>query len=664
MANGRLWSARVAGALALCCISALAAACSSAAVRHPVAARIVGTMRGRVTVEGGWTLGAIDFLTVSEGYAVAENCVPGTTRCVGEVGATRDGGKTFSWQPLGRGAPQSVQFVNPQHGWALLGTDAAPQKLLATTDGGTRWQVVEVGQAFAGAPHFVTDAVGYAIAPGPGALGVMAPAGLLRSADGGRTWQPVATDGYYPADVDFLNAQQGYLTGWRCSKSGGPSGSCQGAILSTADGGQHWQVLQQIGQTETGNVGPFALDFLSPEIGFAALPNLQGNSMGGGLSALEGTTDGGRTWTPLQPAYWWGASIRAGWPSGPMFASPQLGWIALSPGAGPGAGGVLVTTDGGRSFHQFGAADYIAGSLDPVGSVAYAVVAPVPTGGWGSALAVIHPDGSVQQIYPSPMPSGGLSPAGGGALFGYGLPSDPAALLASRDGGRHWIVAGELPGRPDFVSFAGSQRGYAVIKNYPRGDQGYRTSDGGRTWRATGPVLSDVPIYARLFPGGVLVAVLQDGTVLRSTNTGRTWSAAGHMPHAIPWAVSFATPQTGLAYLGAGGSPALYETRDGGRRWRLLIRLPVTLRGEAPGQMLAIDADGFGLLRRYAWDGQYLITHDFGRTWQRLDLPQFGAAQALTVSGRSLALIATATNLYRSTDGGRSWRSIPSPFAR
>ena len=45
-------------------------------------------------------------------------------------------------------------------------------------------------------------------------------------------------------------------------------------------------------------------------------------------------------------------------------------------------------------------------------------------------------------------------------------------------------------------------------------------------------------------------------------------------------------------------------------------------------------------------------------------LPQLANAEALTVSGRNLALIATATGLYRSTDGGRTWRSAQSQFGR
>ena len=657
----RAWCKRLAPCVAAGCAALLASACSSAhtGAGRLVPARIVGEVHGRLATDRASDLVAVDFLTTSHGYAVAEDCAAGTNRCVAEIGATVDGGRTFSWRRLGAGAAQSVQFVDPEHGWVLIGTYDEPQRLLGTADGGRTWRVVQRGQAFMGAPTFVSDAVGYAIAPGKGAPGPMDPTALLRSEDGGRTWRQTATDGYSPADADFLTPELGYVTGWRCSSAGGPYGSCQGAILSTSDGGGHWQQVQRIGTTETGNVGTFAVDFLSPETGFAALPNLAGNTMGGGLSALEGTTDGGRTWRPLQPAYQWGASIRAGWPSAPRFVDARLGWIALSPGAGPGAGGVLVTADGGRTFHQYGAADYVAGSLDPVGEVAYAIVAPMATGGWGTALAVIRQDGSVRQVYPATVPSGGLPPQGAEMLVAYGTPSDPRALLLSRDGGRHWNRAGELPGRPGLVSFAGARRGYALI-----GEQGYRTSDGGRTWRAVGPRLKDPPTYARLFPAGVLVAALPDGTARRSGDSGATWSTAGRLPRGTAWAVSFATAETGLAYLGDGRSPDLYETRDGGRTWRLLLRVPKVPRGEAPGQNLALDAEGFGILQEYGGGGAYLVTHDGGRTWRTLELPELADTAGLTVAGRNLALLAANDRLYRSSDGGRDWRSVAPSFGR
>lgn len=627
---------------------------------HTTEGHIVGKITAHVSQQGGWTLSGIDFLTLRHGYAVAQQCIPGATDCTGAFGTTSDGGQTFSWSSLGQGAPQSVQFTDPQHGWVLLGGQGHTQRLFGTTDSGRTWSLLEKGENFFGGLSFLSDTVGYAIVPEKGFAGPMSAAALLRTEDGGRAWKSVGTDGYYPASFDFLDARVGYIAGWRCSTGRGPFGSCEGAILGTADGGGSWHVLQKIGTTSTGNVGTFALDFLSPTVGFASLPNLAGNTMGGGLSALEETTNGGQTWHQLQPAYQWGPDIQVGWPSAPLFASPEVGWIALFPGAGPGAGGVLVTTDGGRTFHQFGAADYLAGPFDAVGSIAYALVSPKAYNSAASALVAIRTNGTVRQLYPSPTPATGLASGGGPTLFGWGLPSNPSALLVSRDAGQHWSVVGGVPGQiPNLLSFVSPQQGYAVSNTASGSLQGYRTADGGSSWKTVGPAFQGAPVYVRLFSRDDLIAVLNERTVMRSTNGGTKWSASGPMPPGLVWAVSFATPQRGLAYVGEGASSALYATSDGGRHWHLLMRVPVKTRTQSPGQRMALDANGFGLVQRYSGSGQYLVTHDGGRTWRAFNLPQLANAQALTVSGRDLATIITTTGIYRSQNGGRTWESIP-----
>ncbi len=177
--------------------------------------------------------------------------------------------------------------------------------------------------------------------------------------------------------------------------------------------------------------------------------------MGGCLPGLEVTMNGGASWQTLQPSYAWRAGIQPGWPSGPHFASPLVGWIGLSPGAGPGAGGVLVTTDGGKSFRQYFAHRFTPAALDPVGDVAYAIAGPVPVGSGGNSLVRTSLKGSLQELWPPPAPSSGFASDQGPLLHGIGLPQDPSALLVSRDGGRRWSPVGNLP---------------------------VRTSDGGRNW--------------------------------------------------------------------------------------------------------------------------------------------------------------------------------------
>ncbi len=650
----------VATAVGLLAAALLASSCGARQPARPGAAsgRIVATSRARLG-PAPWSLTDLDFLSEQQGFVVAERCGPLPTDCQAGFGSTTDGGTTFHWTRLGQGFPAAVQFLDPQRGWVLIGRPGQPQRLLGTSDGGRRWTRLAAGP-FAVAPHFLTPAFGYAVAAKDGAAGEVSASMLELTADGGRTWRPVSTGGYTPADADFLDPEHGYVAGWRCTAAQSAGGaSCQGAILGTSDGGLSWHLLQAVGTSDVGNTGTFALDFLSRTTGFAALPNLQGCTMGGCLPGLEATGDGGKTWRTLQPAYRWGAAIQAGWPSGPFFTSPLLGWLGLSPGAGPGAGGVLVTTDGGKSFRQYFARQFTPGSLDPVGSMAYAIAQPLPSGSGGSALVRISLQGVLQQVWPSRVPNGGFGADQGGVLSGLGLPQDARALLVSPDGGRTWSIRGDLPGGPPWlVSFPDSLHGYLLAESPSGGALLYETEDAGRRWRPAGRVLAQEPGYARFFAGGTAVAVdvrETSGTVWRSTDGGRTWRAYGSLPSGYAWALAFSSAERGYAYVERGGSAVLYGTRDGGRHWLPVLRPSRIPEQASPGAEMAIDRSGFGVLQRYAGTGQLLLTRDGGRTWYALNLGQAAAPSAIAVAGKAVALIQTTSGLLRTSDGGRSW---------
>ncbi len=656
-ARPRRWAAAVVAAVALA-----VAACGTGVSAGPAApvGRIVGTIDGRVGPEP-WSLAALDFLTVQRGYVAGERCGQGQGHCVAAFGRTANGGADIAWTPLGPGSPSDLQFVGPQLGWVLLANPGQPQRLLGTTDGGRTWTRLAAGVFYA-PPRFLANDFGYAIAARPGRGGEFSASSLELTRDGGRTWQSVATGGYLPAYADFPSENQGYVAGWHCSGQG-PQSVCRGAILGTDDAGEHWRVLQAVGESSVGNTGTFALDFLSPTVGFAALPDLQGCTMGGCLPGLEETRDGGRTWQTLQTAYRWGAQIQAGWASPPVFTSAKTGWIALSPGAGPGAGGVLVTVDGGRSFHQFFARGFTAGALDPVGGVAYAIAGSLPPGSSaGTALVRITPPGGVRRVWPASLPTSAFAASDGVRLDGVGLADAAQALLSSQDGGRTWTEQGDLPGDPPwFASFPGGRVGYLLAQSAAGGALLYTTDDGGKEWRAGGVVLPEEPSYARFFAGGRAVALVtrrSGGEVLRSMDAGHTWRRYGRLPAGYTWAAAFASADVGYAYVEDGERLAIYATRDGGQRWRTILRLPNLPKYAAPGTAMAADQAGFAVVQRYGGQGAYIVTTDGGRDWRRLDLGGTGVASAIAVQGRSTVLLETTTGLLRSADGGKTWTYI------
>ena len=157
----------------------------------------------------------------------------------------------------------------------------------------------------------------------------------------------------------------------------------------------------------------------------------------------------------------------------------------------------------------------------------------------------------------------------------------------------------------------------------------------------------------------LIAATNQPPTVMRSLDTGRSWTpAATAFPEGTRFAALFISPgyaddQTLFTLTSTG---LLYRSRDGGQNWRLLDQRlgHVTLAG---GQGAALDLYG-------AFGGRVLHSTDGGENWVEV-----GA----TPNGESLTLLAAAPSagehalLYafteggqfaRSLDGGATWQSI------
>ena len=200
-----------------------------------------------------------------------------------------------------------------------------------------------------------------------------------RSADGGRTWSRVVIDGTYPGSfqaLHFVDATQGYLV-----ISPGRFDTTESVVLRTADGGQTWHVAgtggwlgtllatpdaSTIWAASAGDAGPverrmFAVsrdagrtwtDVMLPGVPsaigqwvrFAQPPIFIGSTGialvapndGSGISDIDRSDDGGRTWT------------RVATTSSPSLAVlRQDAWLRA--GAAPGV--LEVTTDAGVTWH-------------------------------------------------------------------------------------------------------------------------------------------------------------------------------------------------------------------------------------------------------------------------------------------------------------------------
>jgi photosystem II stability/assembly factor-like uncharacterized protein len=110
---------------------------------------------------------------------------------------------------------QSIQFIDPQHGWAV-----APDQLLRTTDGRV-WQQLGQPDPPLRNVQFITPQIGWGIGGATGSAGQ-----LMKTSDGGETWVPVESP-LPPESICFA----GTTTGWAASGR---------SIARTEDGGQTW----------------------------------------------------------------------------------------------------------------------------------------------------------------------------------------------------------------------------------------------------------------------------------------------------------------------------------------------------------------------------------------------------------------------------------------
>ena len=169
---------------------------------------------------------------------------------------------------------------------------------------------------------------------------------------------------------------------------------------------------------------------------------------------------------------------------------------------------------------------------------------------------------------------------------------------------------------------------------------------------------------------GRTVAVGERGHILISDDGGGSWRQSSSVPtRATLTGVYFHDRQLGWA---VGHDAVILRTRDGGETWQRLHWSP-----EEERPFLDVwfsDADHGFAIGAY---GYFLATADGGETWEErlivteeqseeIDAYDLGGDFHLNhiaraASGR-LYIAAEAGTLYRSDDGGESWRTLPSPY--
>jgi len=169
------------------------------------------------------------------------------------------------------------------------------------------------------------------------------------------------------------------------------------------------------------------------------------------------------------------------------------------------------------------------------------------------------------------------------------------------------------------------------------------------------------------------------GTVLRTTDAGRTWASVGP-PDAAALQFrdieAFDADHAVALTIGPGDDSRIYRTADGGKTWALTFR---NTEAKAFYDCVAFFDRFRGLAMSDPVDGKFRVqaTFDGGRTWRQVPEENFPPAladeagfaasgQCLVTSGWRDAWLATGggakARVLHSSDGGRHWRASDTPL--
>lgn len=581
----------------------------------------------------------------------------------------------LAWQPANVGLPAAQPVValaaDPANPDLLLVATAAPPQIYRSADRGTSWQ--PVGQALGRRQVHVLLA---APAAPEGASTFLAGTsdGLFRSADGGLTWQPVADvprpvappqrlERFGRSVYALAQASDGvlYLAGedarpWRSQDAGATweplaelplsnlgallalavspdggrllAGSAGDGLFRSDDAGQTWQRAEDVPATFVAGL------WFDPADGRLAYARTR--------AGLYRSADGGLRWEPVETELEGRADA--------LLPGPSAGEALLLTNAGQ----VYATADGGRTWQprgRLGRSGTAYGLWRLVGAEDAALAAATHAGLWRGDAA-----GEAWQPWPAapghPM-AHDLAAAADGSLYlataiGVYRSHDAAATWERRSDGLPAVAVLSVAAAPSLpnVLYAGTDgRGL------------YRSDDAGRTWQATA---LEVPTVPGLWvdpddPDHVLIrAAFQ--RVYETRDGGRTWTTPWEGLDLSTEIVAVGDDGRRPPTLFASGTEALYRRPSGSLRWEPIGR---GLDGQTVFRVV-VDPHKPGRLWAAASTGVY-VSDDGGEQW----LPAGRGLEGTTVAtlafgpdeGRTMFAGTRQRGMYRSVDGGRTWRS-------
>ncbi|MDQ6751067.1 MAG: hypothetical protein M3Z33_09985 [Actinomycetota bacterium] len=463
--------------------------------------------------------------------------------------------------------------------------------------------------------------VGAAVAAIIGSIAVSAAsaqAAPVSSGHSGWAWGNPTPQGNTLRGLEF-SGLRGYATG------------AFGTVLRTDDGGSSWSGIQ------TGIIAPLA--------GLRIVGSPDTIVLGGECSARR-SDNGGASFNRLpftSSDFGCGATKLTSL----SFPSASVGYLLL------GDGSVRRTADGGQTFAnrvavpgtQATGASSAASANDiffTAPEVGFTVTGPASgAGGPGTVYRTTDGGGSWTLVATLSQGLNGVSFAG--ASTGYAV-GNGNLVSKTGDGGASWSAPRPVPGGArKLVSVRCATADTCLVTN-ESGAGLLRTADGASSFAEVTP--SDKPIYAAAFASpSRAVAVGQNGVTVVSDDGGVTWRAVGSRLTGTFYALRASSASTAYAL---GESGALARTTDGGGSWSP-VGVPTSTR--LVGVSFPTDSVGFAL----DGDGQLQRTDNSGASWQLLSTVR--ASDVLGIDARTV-LLAGPRGVRRSTNRGQEFSSV------
>lgn len=574
---------------------------------------------------------------------------------------TDTAGSAWQAQWRGTGTPLAITASDVAHAWALTGC-AKPcgRRLLGTTDGGRHWRVLTTWPASApvNLVQFATAGLGVAISDGcltnPGLASC--PGRVLVSHDGGAHWNTALSQ---RAPVFAVAAASGQLWAAETVPGAARTGVAIRFVTST-DGGRIWDRLGQLtGIWPLSAAVRVTLAVAGGRLSWGSVFDQETCAMHGcGVADVLSSADGGRSWSTVNlpdayPDECANASVAlSAAPDGAIWAAtgrngaacrPPLGLAYMAAGqGGPGGGIPRAESSGWQQLPPWQLTSI--GSLAAVsGQVAYAigdqgVLSRTENGGreWTQVLPSAVPAGAVAAV---PL-NGAPASDSGSVAFGAQDVNDAGAVLRAAPGGGAWQQVADLPGVVTQVGFPTATSGFAV--SYTAGSAPawrlWTTSDGGKKWAQPG----SLPATTGAIEGPWLTA---DGRgLLLTVANGTPWEPASGGTGAVR---EWTTSNGGATWTGGGALPLGGDILDGPASFWYSPGSP----GSWTGWLSVANASYTQEVAAFSGGRLTVLAGKPPSGNVQLTGPDAGFAWGVTYAGRSSSLV-----IYRTSDGGRTWR--------